>query len=248
MRMTKIATGLLCGALLFCSVPAGADGMEYTITPFFWGSSLDGSIAVGPAAGDIDVGFSDLLDNLEFAVPINFQAKGGKWALIAEINYVALGGDLEVNGPRGAVRQLGKYDVDMLIFELLSAWEFSNFGEVLFGVRYQDIDVGLELFAPTLVSQKFNDNQDWIDPVVGIRYGGPISRTWEYHIRADAAGFGLGSGSDLTINLRAGFGVKFSDKVAFLFGWHAYDVDFENQDLTYDMLQQGPELGLRISF
>ena len=60
--------------------------------------------------------------------------------------------------------------------------------------------------------------------------------------RGDVAGFGLGS--ELTWNVRVGFRYDFSYTVGLAFGYHWLDIDYDEDGLLFDVLQQGPEIGL----
>jgi len=239
MKMNVLGAGMACVVMLAAAVPADAGGLEYSITPFLWGSALNGTIGLGAVEGTIDVSFSDLASNLDMAVPIHFEARGPVWTLLAEVNFVSLSSDLATGAGTGGV--------DMLTAELMSGWQWTDSVELLFGTRYTDLDSELVLRGiPRLPSRKFSASQSWIDPVVGIRYAGPISRKWEFSLRFDVGGFGLGS--DFTWNLRTAFTVNVSDVTAIALGWHSYDVDYERNDFVYDMLQQGPEMGVRFKF
>ena len=249
MTRNKLAVGLIVGALVASGAQAQVQkGLEYSITPFIWGMSLNGAIEMGAVGGEVDASFSDILDSLDVTIPIHFEAKGPVWTLIAEINYAALSQDL---GDKDGVG--GELEIDMLIAELLSGYKFANFAELIFGVRYVSLDnvLSLSLSGPGLPvlpgrSNKFEAGQDWVDPVVGIRYGGPLGRRWKFAIRADVGGFGLGS--DLTWNIRGGFGVSVSDVTTLGFGWHTLDIDYDNNDFVYDMTQSGPELYFSFKF
>jgi hypothetical protein len=243
MKRTISAVGLVCWALVAARADAQIqEGLEYSITPFLWGVSLSGTTETGGVGGEVDASFSDILDVLEFALPVHFEAKGPVWTLIAEVNYNALASDL-----KPSVGGAGELEVDMLIAELVSGYQLTNSFELLFGARYVDIDNTLTFRAgPNRPKRRFNAGQDWIDPLIGFRYGGPISRRWLFSLRGDVGGFGLGS--DLTWNLRTGFGVEVSEVTTLRFGWHTMDFDYDDNNFLYDMTQSGPEIGATFKF
>ena len=240
MMRSRVAVGVVCG-FLAAGIAQGQvqKGLEYSITPFLWAMSLNGSVEMGSVGGDVDAGFSDILDAAEMVVPIHFEAKGAVWTLIAEINYASLSQDLFDKGSAS-----GELGIDMLIAELLSGYRFANFTELIFGVRYVSLDNSLTFRLPGPISnRKFDANQEWVDPVIGLRYSGPLGRKWSFGIRGDVGGFGLGS--DLTWNLRANFGLSVSEVTTLMFGWHTTDFDYDNNSFVYDMTHSGPELGIR---
>ncbi len=245
MMRNKVAVGLICGVLA-AGVAQGQvqQGLEYSITPFLWGSALNGNVQMGAVGGEVDASISDVLDAADLVVPIHFEAKGPVWTLLAEVNYAALSQDLaDMSGASGEL------EVDMLIAELLSGYEIGRFTDLLFGIRYVSLDNTLSFSGaavPVAQGRRFSAKQDWVDPVVGIRYAGPIGRRWSFSLRVDAGGFGLGS--DLTWNVRSGFGVELSEVTSILLGWHYFDTDYDDKQFVYDMTQSGPEIGFRFKF
>ncbi len=235
MKARNLVLALACTATIVSATPARSDGLEYSLTPYLWATGLDGTVGLGTVTGDFNVGFSDLFSNLEMAVPIHFEAKGPVWTLIAEVNYVSLSQDLGVVSGTG--------DVDLLMFDFLSGWQFRPNVELLFGARYVDMDVKLNLPATSI-----GDGQSWVDPVVGIRYGGELNRrgTWHSNFRLDVGGFGLGS--ELTVNIRTGVGVDLSYVTSLWLGYHWLDTEYDANGFFYDVLQQGPEIALSFKF
>jgi hypothetical protein len=238
MKMRKLIIGLICTVALVSAAPAKSAGLEYSLTPYLWANGVTGTVAIGTISGDFDASFSDLMDNLQMAVPIHFEAKGPVWTLIAELSYIALGQDMEAI--------VGEGDLDMLMFEFLSGWEFRPNWDLIFGARYTDMNVKLT-FSPALLGGSdvvFDEGQSWVDPVLGIRWKGQMNRrgTWHASTRFDAGGFGLGS--DLTINARVIVGRDLSQVTRLWFGYHLLDTEYDRNGFLYDMTQQGPEIGV----
>ena len=71
-------------ALLASTSPAVAQGTgsgDYEFAFYLWGSHLDGSVGIGPVDASADASFSDLLENLEFAI-----AHGSDAAVLAPLS------------------------------------------------------------------------------------------------------------------------------------------------------------------
>lgn len=86
--------------ILFMSHGAAAqpdDGKwHFSITPYFWAPSLDGSLgfdvpitrAAVIASPNVDVGVSDLLEALDFAIMLSGEARKKKWSVFTDLIYL----------------------------------------------------------------------------------------------------------------------------------------------------------------
>ncbi|MGZ2434406.1 hypothetical protein ACVI1T_006368 [Rhizobium redzepovicii] len=63
-------------------------------------------------------------------------------------------------------------------------------------------------------------------------------------------GWGLvgAGGADLDWDFAAALGYRFADNVSAVAGYRALGVDYSNDDFVFDVVQQGPMLGLVIHF
>ena len=114
-----------------CSAPpARAEEWKYDLAVYMLGAGIDGTVGIGRLDADVDVGFSDILDNLEFGAMSAFRATKDRWAVTTDLIYVGL----------GASTDRVDVDVDQLILQVDLAYRFSETFEVLFGVRYLDLD------------------------------------------------------------------------------------------------------------
>lgn len=240
MKSRALAIALVCLTSTIWAAPASSqalvEGLQYAVTPSVWGSGMDGDVGLGNVSGQVGEGLSELEPN----GVVRFEAKGPVFTLRVEL--LAGGNDHDLENADGSL------DADIFTAELLSGWQFSETAELIFGARYYESESELD-FAPVVVgggASSFDADQSWVDPVVGIFYGGQVARYWTYHFRLDVAGFGLGS--DLVVNSRFEFGYEFNDSVALTLGYRALDIDYDANNYVYDILQQGPELGLRFAF
>lgn len=241
MKPRALAIALACLTLTIWAVPASSQaltqGLQYAITPTIWGTGMDGTVGLGAFGGQVGEGLGELEPN----GALRFEAKGPVWTLRAEITVGGNEHDLE--------NTAGTLDADMMTAELVSGWQFSETSELIFGARYYQSESELSFALPVPGGggqNTFESDQSWVDPLIGIHYGGELARYWTYHFRLDVGGFGLGS--DLAINSRIEFGYQFNDSVSLQLGYRALDVDHDNNAYLYDILQQGPEIGLRFAF
>ena len=79
------------------------DQWQFAAAIYLWGADISGQTVRG---SEVEVGFSDLLDNLEMAFMGSFAARKNKWALLADVVYLDLGADktVDVSIPVGQIQ------------------------------------------------------------------------------------------------------------------------------------------------
>lgn len=245
------------GALVLVGVFAGfpsstsaqSDDWETVLAPYVLFGSLNGDAAVGPTGPvPVDLGFGDLVKNLELGAMVHAEAWKGAWGVMVDFLFMRLGSDL--TGPFGGVLDI---NVDEVIAEALLGRRFDAPGRqvhLFAGVRYWDLDVDLDLVALPGAALDLGDR--WIDPLVGGRFVKDVAEDWFVSVRGDIGGFGLGS--DFSWNVQAGVGYEVSSLFSLVLQYKALDVDFENDGigtadfLSYDTTTHGPLLGFVFRF
>ncbi|MCB1062081.1 MAG: hypothetical protein KDN20_04050 [Verrucomicrobiae bacterium] len=95
-------------------------------------------------------------------------------------------------------------------------------------------------------TQELAASRDWVDPFVGVRARCQIGEDWYAIFRGDIGGFGLNS--DQTINLFGALGLKLTERSSVEVGYRYLSVDYQSGGFTYDMVTQGPYIGLGVTF
>jgi hypothetical protein len=89
--ITKHRAGVgLVALLAWSGAAASEDGWEHSLVVYMVGASIDGDAGIGNVEADIDVSFSDILDNLEAGAMVAYRAERGPWAVIADLIYMGL--------------------------------------------------------------------------------------------------------------------------------------------------------------
>jgi hypothetical protein len=254
---------LVAGALMLASVlpvtAAASDQWEYDATIYLWGAGMDATTNTG---GDIDISFSDIVDNLDMAFMGSFGAHKGKWSLLADAIYMDLsqsdGGSetIPILGGASNLTKTVNTDIGM------KSW-IASFGagynvvdnervtlDVVGGVRYFWLDVetklnlklGGEQLQTSRESKVSDSDQVW-DGIVGVRGEYSINDKWSMPYYADV---GTG-GSDLTWQAMAGIGYKFKWGDVLL-AYRYLDYNFKSGFLLTDVNMSGPALGARFRF
>ncbi|MGB5613095.1 MAG: hypothetical protein WBM67_10610, partial [Sedimenticolaceae bacterium] len=83
--------GLVAGMLALMMPLAQAAGesadesWQFDGAVYLWGAGIGGTSAAGD---DIDISFSDLIDNLDMAFMGSLEARKDKWTLLADVIYL----------------------------------------------------------------------------------------------------------------------------------------------------------------
>ena len=239
MRILKLtATHVLALAFAFTAPAAEAEDWEYDLYLYGLGAGLEGSAGIGPVDADVNLGFSDILENLELGAMGSLRARKGDWAVMTDVVFVGL----------GAAGERASIDVDELILEVDLAYRFSEVFELLFGARYVDLDADLALRGP--LGLRASAGESWVDPVVGLRFEAPVGGKWTVLGRLDAGGFGVGSDFSLQAALHAAY--RLGDSASLTLGWRYLDIDYEDGEgrdrFKYDVVTTGPQVGVAFHF
>ena len=122
------------------------------------------------------------------------------------------------------------------------------FLDLLAGARYREADADIEdtFSGPSGVfSLDIDENQDWVDPVVGLRTGVELVHNLSFGTVADIGGFDIGNASHLTWSVNPRLNYRAWDHLDLFIGWRHLR-DNRNDDLEIGL--NGPQAGLGYSF
>lgn len=224
-----------------------AEGWNFDLAPLYlWALSLDGEMAVKGQYTPVDIGFGDILDQVDFAGTIHFEGRNTNWGFLLDATYVTL--ESETDLPPIGDFPGGDFltNTDITVLEGLGYRRLrtrKNRVDLLFGARYMSIDNDLTPPSPIpMVSGK----ADWTDILVGARLSTDLSEKWSLLLRGDVST----GGSDLTVNASALFHRQFKRRMGLVVGYRVMDVDYEDgsgADLfAFDAQMAGPILGFNI--
>jgi hypothetical protein len=242
MRSLPLIAALLCGTLaagpVFAQAPAADDSWRYEATLYMLGASMDGTTGVNSLTADVDVPFSDILDNLEFGAMGRMRAARGHWAFGLDFIYMGLGASTD--------RPPADVDLDQSLAELSVGFVYSDRFESFVGLRYALISADIRFQGP--LGTLRSGDVDWWDPFIGGRATFPMGENWKFKLRGDVGGFGVGS--DFAWQVETLFTRAFSPGASFEIGYRWIDVDYRDDDtgFVYDVLTQGPQAGVTLRF
>jgi hypothetical protein len=223
---------------------------RFRVTPYLVGTSMNGEVAVGSRTAAVDVGFDDILANLEFGAMLHVMASRGPWSVSLDGIYMGLGTSAERTREVGRTERQASAEIDMdqWLVELEAAYQVLPWLEAVVGGRYNLLSADIAFEEPKETAS--SGNQYWIDPVIGARLTGRLSEDWTLRGRADIGGFGIGS--TLTWQLAGYVEYRASDLICILGGYRALASDYENgsgsDQFRYDVTVSGPALGISFTF
>ena len=232
---------------------AVADDWEFVLEPYMLGASIEGDSAIGQANGiEVDVDFSRILETLRMAGMVRFEAvHDSNWGVVLDYGFMDLGDDL--SGPRGGIADI-KLRQGILQANVLRRHELENSTlDVLFGVRWWDNDIELELDPALLpISPSLEIEEDWVDLILGMRWQTRLNDRWKFQVSGDIGGFGMEA--DMTSQLSLGAIYNINDRLDLDLRYQAMWVDYETGNegerdyFAYDTVTHGPLIGLIIRF
>ena len=243
-------------------------GWEFTVAPYLWAISMDGSIRVRGLEADVDASFNDLLDEMNFGFMMAYEARKGHWGLWGNTIYSNLGNS-DVDGPAGLVEvdpSVTAFWQELGGFYRLGTWDLADSSDkkmpsltvdTFLGARYTYLDTKIDFkFEGPFRSSSKNVDEDksWWEPLVGVRTIWDFYERWTLTLAGDIGGVAFGS--DLAWSASGLIGYKFNlfgeDNARVFAGYRALSQDYTdgsgNDKFEWDVTLHGPILGLGIRF
>lgn len=267
-KVGRLVWILACCVLLVLAGPPPAraqdstdqtDKWQFEFTPYFMAVSLNGDVGARGLTGDVDMSFSDFLDDLEAGFLAAFEARKGPWIFLFDAIYFKLKTDETKSwqGPFGFVSVTGAVEVTpaMQTYQPSVGYRLMDDNtklDLIGAVRYTRVDVDLDLVVTTAGiifpggARSLSRKEDWWDPVIGARLMTPFSEKWSFFGYADLGGFGVGS--DFTFQGIVGIKWQFSKVVSAKLAYRYLYQDYTEDDFVWDMAAHGPLLGFGFRF
>jgi hypothetical protein len=241
--LAVVLPGLL--ASLNASAGEAQQGWQQTVFVYGMGAAMDGTAEIGNVKVPVDLSASDILDMLEFGAMAAYRVDNGTWSFTGDATFMGLGSWDRTQG--GRVK--GEIDVDQLTVMGTFGRRWTDHLEFLFGLAYVDLTADLKVTGE-LGNFKAGRDADWIDPTIGLQYNRPFADNWRFNLRGDIGGFGVGS--DFMYHLLGSVRWQASDTVGVFAGYRLISFDYEDgagRDYQhYDLTEQGPLVGVSVSF
>jgi hypothetical protein len=269
-----VVTILAASVALPQTAVAAEDGLHSEVTIYGWMKSLEGT------TGDADISlnfFQDILDNLDAALMLRYEAQIGRWAFYADYQYADVGIDHKLSGsfdfglpPSGSpiitVNASGKVQATDIQkeLELGAAYSFydhedmnwqvvggARFFDYQTDVKIKNIQLNLENLPNPIdiPARKTTIGDDWAQGFLGVRFASQVSEKWRLRGRYDYGYGGSDNHSWLTEFL---MDYRITDWGSIEFGYRIHDITYDSNSqkkgFSYDVKEQGPRVGFIFFF
>jgi opacity protein-like surface antigen len=269
--LTVLAAGLICSSAYGQEEIDTSDKWEIRLMPYFWFLSVDAEGTVGgnlrSLSADVDLGFDDIADHLDFGAMGRVEAWKGKWGLTFDGLFLNLSADKSFSGPRDLIGfnldadvRIGSADFGLAyrLFEQRFGNEnkqslaFEPYGGLRYAYLRQKVDLNVAIPGVGSVGRNLGTSEDWVEPFVGGRVIWGLNDKLAINIAGDAGGFGIGSASDLTWQIKGGVDYKLSENMTFNAGYRYLELDYSRgsgaNEFGVDLRAKGPFIGMTILF
>ena len=198
---------------------------KFNATVYLWGLSLDGETN---ADEDIDISFSDIWDNLNFAIMGYLTARHGSWLVFGDIQYADLEGDDSTTFNFNGQDVSADFDIEVKQWVVHAGGGYTvskserHMTDIIAGVRYFYQDTELEFDSGQAQNLKVDDSADNLDAIIGIFNTLKLNEKWYLNTYLD-----VGTGeSEFTWQGVALLGYQFKSVDA-VFGYRHIYWDFD---------------------
>ncbi len=234
---------LLAGAPVLADDTEGTDdGWQFDLGLYLWASNV--SVDVGPK--EIDAEFKDLIDKIETAVALHFEAHRGQFGILGDIELIELAENqtFVLHPSLPGVRL--DLVVDLSIYEVGGFWRPTGGQgfDLIAGIRYVEIGDRLTLTLPGLGGGSGSSNRiqaadsSVLAPYIGGRFNTSFTRHIGITVRADIGG----GEADLLWNALAALRVTLGEKghSNLLFGYRQMEIELNDDYLVSQFSMSGP--------
>jgi len=186
---------------LLATSPVMAEETWTDLGIYLFALEIEGDGQIRNVTADVDVGFDDIVDNLDMGYMAYIEHRRGKWSFIGDIAYLNVSDDR--SRASDAILQVElEGEVAQTVFEgfvgyriLEREYDAAELGlDLLIGARYTELELDLSSEATLLGLSSSRDrsrDEDWTDTVLALRlqYGG--RKGWGSSFWVD-----VGDGSD----------------------------------------------------
>jgi hypothetical protein len=217
------------------------------LTLYLWTPSISGDVGVGPLPpAEVDIDFDEIWKSLDWSPP--------PIMLTGEVRYdrVAFFGDFIYLGnhdERALPALTADVETHTTIFTFGGSYRVVEDSpitlDLLGGARLWMLDADLALTTPLGVLEA-SRGKSWFDPIVGI--SGQLQLGGGFALKAEGDVGGFGVGADLDWQVLGVLQYQVNELISLEAGYRYLAVDYDSNQLLFDVAIQGPIIGGSLHF
>ncbi len=216
------------------------------LTPGVWAPWMFGDVAVDDAGAEVDQTIGDAFADFGLGWTGSLQLGFGEFGILTDVFYATTEDDDATTDFDEAELEMQKFGLNASV-----AWfaQLNEFGEIgpHAGIRYMWVDSELDTVDED-VDETFDATEGWIDPIIGVagRINPDPDGMLYIPFYADVGGIVVGS--DLSWQGKVALGLELHENLGVELGYRHLHVDYEGDDLDYEIMTTGPTLGITGQF
>jgi len=212
---------------------------------------MDGETGIGNSLTvPIDANPGDIFSKLQMAAMLYLEARTDRWAINSDLVYMKLNQEVTP----GRLLHSGTVGAKQLVWEVAGLYRILPFWEVGVGGRLNylqtELDVRRNVFPGGTEEVTGKHDDIWIDPILITRFTTDINDKWLFQFRGDVGGFGLGS--DLSWQLQAYAGYRFTKMFQITAGYRILSTDYSKEadfnEFVFNVKEFGPVIRFGFNF
>ena len=242
-------------AVAMWAAPASAqsfDDVEFKLTPYIWIAWPEGDIETESGGGGgsslppIQANFDDV--SLSGMFTGSADARFGRFGVFGDLSYYEIEADKNID-ITGDVFVSGQFDVSGLkgmlngYYRVVDDSRYSV--DLMAGIHYVQADLDIGVTTPNR-NLSGSVDEDWWDPVIGVRGDAALSEHFGVEGFAFYGGFGVNS--DELYDVFGALNWRFNDTFTASLGWRWFTDKFSGDRLDYETSFSGPLAGLEFTF
>ncbi|WP_313348718.1 DUF481 domain-containing protein [Paracoccus sp. (in: a-proteobacteria)] len=226
----------LAATLSLWPLAATAQDWSYSLSPYVWGAGLSGDTKqFGLPAVHLDLGFGDVIENLDFAVMLAAEARRGGISFWGDLIYTDLSADARTS--HGIVVDRVKGGARSFVGTIGAGYSVVNDDrstlDLVGGLRIWDVKSTLDFHGGILDGRSGRESAGWVDAMVGARFKHRLSG--ETYL----SGWALagGGGADVDWDIAAMIGHDLNERVSVNLGYRVLGVGYDDGSFAWDVIR-----------
>ena len=224
-----------------------ASGWEFSIAPYLYMTGLTGTVGARGRTAEVDMNFSDVIENLNLALMGTFEARKGRFVVVNDLMWIKLGEERDTPGELFSSVKIG---VNLLVLDPEAGYrvyqgERGSF-DVLGGVRLTSVETNINFREGALPASDVSERKTWATPVFGARGTLDLSTKFFLATKFDLGG---GLGADFTGQFYGGGGYRITPRIALIGGYRYLKTDYDSDGgFLFDTEMNGIVIGGKFTF